>query len=75
MNCEVCNDTEPCREHYLTFGAYDGCFSSNIATRIALTNVFKFQQPVIQTGEVELGKIGGMHIMYQPNSRHLNSCG
>ena len=43
MNCEVCEDTVPCANHYLTFGSYDGCATSITTTQIAITNIFSLE--------------------------------
>ena len=51
MNCEVCEDTVPCANHYLTFGAYDGCTADDVATRIALTNTFSLQTRAVASGK------------------------
>ena len=43
MNYEVCEDTMPCANHYLTFGAYNNCATDDVATRIAITNTFNLR--------------------------------
>ena len=40
MNCEVCEDTVPCANHLLTFGAFHNRSINNRATRIAITRPF-----------------------------------
>ena len=47
MNCEVCEDTVPCANHYLTFGAYDGCATDDVATMIAVTNTFSLRDRTV----------------------------
>ena len=51
MNCEVCEDIVPCANHYLTFGAYDGCTTDDVATRIAITNTFSLRDRTVASGK------------------------
>ena len=46
MNCEVCEDTVLCANHHLTFGAFDGSATDNIATRIAITSTFSLESRI-----------------------------
>ena len=48
MTCAVCEDTIPCVNNYLTFGAfddYDDAITLPQITRIALTQVFAIPTP------------------------------
>ena len=47
MTCAVCEDTIPCVNNYLTFGAYDDIVEPMTQiTRIALTQVFPITTPL-----------------------------
>ena len=46
MTCAACEDTIPCVNNYLTFGAYDDQDSMALITRIALTQVFPIATPL-----------------------------
>ena len=47
VTCAACEDTIPCVNNYLTFGAYDdnNLVATTQITRIALTQVFKVSYP------------------------------
>ena len=45
VTCAACEDTIPCVNNYLTFGAYDEMDINNTITRIALTQFFTITAP------------------------------
>ena len=46
VTCAACEDTIPCVNNYLTFGAYDDLESTALITTIALTQVFPIATPL-----------------------------